>query len=138
MPETGACLRCQRVVTDEKLAFERAIRDRPELRQFDKETLMREYYLKGGGEAAPGIGPFTSMVADFAVSTFMNLVKGYRQLSEEFSADNVWIDFVHLSFYSIENPSNAECFCCGKSGLLNASENGYRLGMASLGKLPAK
>lgn len=135
-PEEGACLRCQRVVTDEKLAYERAVRARPDLKNMDKETLMREYYLKGGGEAAPGVGPFTSMVADFAVSTFMNLVKGYRQLSEEFSADNVWIDFVHLSFSSIENIRNPDCFCCGRSGLLNASENGYRLGMASLGKVP--
>jgi proteasome lid subunit RPN8/RPN11 len=135
-PESGACLRCQRVVTEEKLAFERAMRARPELKKIDKETLLREYYLKGGGEAAPGVGPFTSMVADFAVSTFMNLVKGYRRLSEEFSADNVWIDFVHLNFSSIKNIRRPDCFCCGKSGLLNASENGYRLGIASLGKLP--
>lgn len=136
-PEAGACLRCQRVVTDEKLAYERAVRARPDLKKMDKETLMREYYLKGGGEAAPGVGPFTSVVADFAVSTFMNLVKGYRQLSEEFMADNVWIDFVHLNFSSIENIRNPDCFCCGQAGLLNASENGYRLSMASLGKLPA-
>jgi hypothetical protein len=135
-PEAGACLRCQRVVTEDKLAYERAVRIRPDLKKLDKETLLREYYLKGGGEAAPGIGPFTSMVADFAVSTLMNLVRDYRKLSGDFSSDNVWIDFVHLNFYSIDNPSKPECFCCGKPGLINASERGYRLGMASLGKLP--
>lgn len=134
-PEVGACLRCQRVVTDDKLAYERAIRDRPDLKKLDKETLMKEYYLKGGGESAPGVGPFTSMVADFAVSTLMNLVRSYRKLSSDFVADNVWIDFVHLSFSSIDNPRKQECFCCGESGLLNAPEKGYRLGMASLGKL---
>lgn len=135
-PETGACLRCQRVVTDDKLAYERAVRVRPDLMKLDKETLMREYYLKGGGEAAPGVGPFTSMVADFAVSTLMNLIRGYRKLSGDFVADNVWIDFVHLSFSSIDHPSQPGCFCCGESGLLNVSERGYRLGMAALGKLP--
>lgn len=135
-PEAGACLRCQRVVTEEKLAYERAVRARPDLKKLDKETLMREYYLKGGGEAAPGVGPFTSMVADFAVSTLMNLIRGYRNLASDFVADNVWIDFIHLSFYSIDNPSNPECFCCGESGLLNAPENGYRLGMPALGKIP--
>jgi molybdopterin/thiamine biosynthesis adenylyltransferase len=137
MPESGPCLRCQRVVTNEKLSYEREVRARPELKRLDKETIMREYYLKGGGEAAPGVGPFTSMVADFAVASFMNLIKEYRQLSEEFLPDNVWIDFVHLNFRSIEFQRNSECFCCGKAGLLNASENGYRLGTVSLGKLPA-
>ncbi len=135
IPDSGACLRCQRVVTEDKLAFERAVRARPDLLRLDKETLMREYYLKGGGEAAPGVGPFTSMVADFAVSTLMNLIRGYRKLATDFMADNVWIDFVHLSFYSIDNPSQPDCFCCGESGLLNAPENGYRLGMPALGKI---
>lgn len=133
-PEHGACLRCQRVVTEEKLKYERAVRVRPDLKKLDRETLMREYYLKGGGEAAPGVGPFTSMVADFAISTVMNLIRGYRKLSSDFVADNVWIDFVHLNFYSIDNPPQPACFCCGESGLRNVSERGYRLGMASLGK----
>jgi hypothetical protein len=135
LPEAGACLRCQHVVTVHKLEYERAVRVRPELKRLDHETLFREYYLIGGGEAAPGVGPFTSMVADFAIATFMNLIRGYRQLSDDFLADNFWIDFIHLSFYSNSRPADPGCFCCGEQGLLNASEGVYRLGMPSLGKL---
>jgi len=80
LPESGACLRCQRVVTDEKLKYEQAIKDNPGLAKLDPETLKRDYYLIGGGEQAPGVGPFTSATADIAVATFMNLVKPYRDL----------------------------------------------------------
>jgi len=31
LPEAGACLRCQKVVTDEGLKYEQAIKDNPEL-----------------------------------------------------------------------------------------------------------
>lgn len=134
LPEEGACLRCQGVVTDAKLAYERAVRERPELKDVDPETLRREYYLVGGQESAPGVGPFTSAVADLGVASFMNLLRPYRQLPTDFRQDNLWVDFVHLSFYSNLPAQDPTCFCCGSPGLLNASERGYRLGMPSLGK----
>jgi len=134
LPEDGACLRCQGVVTDAKLAYERAVRARPELKDLDPETLQREYYLVGGQESAPGVGPFTSAVADLAVASFMNLLRHYRRLPTDFRQDNLWVDFVHLNFYSNLPAQDPSCFCCGSPGLLNASEGGYRLGMPSLGK----
>lgn len=137
LPEVGACLRCQRVVTDAKLAYERALKERPELANVDPETLRREFYLTGGGESAPGVGPFTSAVADFALASFMNLLRPFRRLSTEFRQDNVWVDFVHLNIYSNLPTDDSACFCCGASGLLNASERGYRLGLPSLGRIPA-
>lgn len=136
LPEDGACLRCQGVVTEPKLAYERAVRDRPELKELDPETLRREYYLTGGQESAPGVGPFTSAVADVAVASFMNLLRRYRRLPTDLRQDNLWIDFVHLNFYSNLPKQDPACFCCGQSGLLNASEGAYRLGMPSLGKIP--
>ncbi len=136
LPEYGACLRCQGVVTEQKLAYERAVRERPELKELDPEKLRREYYLTGGQESAPGVGPFTSAVADIAVASFMNLLRRYRRLPTDLRQDNLWIDFVHLNFYSNLPKRNPSCFCCGQPGLLNASEGGYRLGMPSLGKIP--
>ena len=87
LPESGACLRCQRVVTDEKLRYEQAIKDNPELAKLDSDTLKREYYLVGGGEQAPGVGPFTSATADNVVATLMNLIRPYRSISEELRQD---------------------------------------------------
>lgn len=135
LPEAGACLRCQGVVTEAKLKYERALRERPELADLDPETLRREYYLTGGQESAPGIGPFTSTTADMALASFMNLVRPYRDTPSDLRQDNFWIDFVHLNIYSNLPKIDPDCFCCGGPGLRNASEGRYRLGLPSLGKL---
>lgn len=137
LPEAGACLRCQGVVSDAKLAYERAIKANPELKKFDPETLRREYYLTGGGESAPGVGPFTSMTADFSLATFMDLIRGYRRLASDHRRDNIWIDFVCLDIRSNMPKNTGSCFCCGAKGLLNVRERGYRLDMPRLGKIPA-
>lgn len=133
MPEHGACLRCQGVVTEAKLAYERALRERPELAALDPETLRREYYLSGGQESAPGIGPFTGTVADLGVATLMDLIRPYRRLPTDLRQDNVWIDFVHMGIYSNMPTADPDCFCCGRAGLLNRPEGAYRLGMPVLG-----
>ena len=135
LPESGKCLRCQRIVTDEKLKYEEAIRARPELAKLDAETLRTEYYLVGGGEQAPGVGPFTSATADFAVAAFMNLIRPFRKIDPDLRQDNIWCDFVHMCIHSNLPTENPECFCCGTGGLKLASENGYRLGMPSLGRV---
>lgn len=134
LPETGACLRCQGVVSETKLAYERALRERPELKELDPETLRREYYLTGGNESAPGIGAFTSSVADLAQASFMDLIRPFRRLSSDFRSDNTWYDFIHLNLYSNMPTIDPSCFCCGNNGLLCQTERGYRLGMPSLGR----
>lgn len=136
LPEAGSCLRCQGVVTENKLAYERALKDRPELAELDPETLRREYYLTGGNESAPGVGAFTNSVADLAMATFMDLIRPYRRLPTDFRADNLWYDFVHLTLYSNMPAIDPDCFCCGANGLLCAPERGYRLGMPALGRTP--
>ncbi len=135
LPEHGACLRCQRVVTENKLKYERALQDNPELCKLDPETLRSEYYLIGGGESAPGVGPFTSATADSAVAALMDLIRPYRKMATDLRQDNIWHDFVHMTIHSNQPHNNDECFCCGSNGLLLATENGYRLGMPSLGKI---
>ncbi|PBB80026.1 thiamine biosynthesis protein ThiF [Mesorhizobium sp. WSM3879] len=135
LPESGGCLRCQSVVTEEKLSYESALKARPNLVEVDPETLREEYYLVGGGERAPGVGPFTSATADMAVATLFDLVRPYRRLPSDIRRDNIWYDFVHMVIYSNMPKDNTDCFCCGPNGLLLESENGYRLRMPALGKL---
>ena len=135
LPEFGACLRCQRVVTEQKLIYEQAIKDNPELAKLDPIILKRDYYLIGGGEQAPGVGPFTSATADNAIATFMNLLRPYRDLSVELRQDNIWIDFIHMNIYSNEPVDDQECIYCRKQLLTVKSEGKYRLGIPRLGKI---
>lgn len=135
LPESGSCLRCQRVVTDQKLKYEQAIKDDPSLAKLDPVTLERDYYLIGGGEQAPGVGPFTSATADNAVATFMNLVKPYRVLPPDLQQDNIWIDFVNLSIHSNGTVDNPECIYCRTHALLLKNEGRYRLEMPRLGEI---
>lgn len=135
LPESGSCLRCQRVVTDMKLKYEQAIEERPELASLEAEMLEREYYLVGGGEQAPGVGPFTSATADAAVATLMDLIKPFRSLSSDLHRDNVWHDFVHETVYSNEPLDDAECIYCRQHSLLLKNEGRHRLEMPALGTL---
>lgn len=135
LPEAGACLRCQRVVTDEKLAYEDAVKKRPELAKLDPITLKRDYYLVGGGEQAPGVGPFTSATADNAVATFMDLIRPYRQLSADLRPDNIWVDFVHMVIHSNLPVDNPDCIYCRSHTLLLRPEGKYRLEIPSLGEI---
>jgi molybdopterin-synthase adenylyltransferase len=133
LPEYGSCLRCQRVITEEMLKYERAIKERPELLALDPATLEREFYLRGGRENSPGIGPFTSATADNAVATLMNLVKKFRDLPDDIRQDNVWIDFRHLNIHSNLPLDNPDCIHCGKRTLLAKRERKYRLETPGLG-----
>lgn len=135
LPEQGACLRCQRVVTDMKLKYEKAIKERPDLELLDAETLEREYYLVGGGEQAPGVGPFTSATADAAVATLMDLIKPFHSLPSDLRRDNIWQDFVHLTIYSNEPLDDEACIYCRQHKVLLKSEGKYRLEMPVLGAL---
>lgn len=135
LPEAGACLRCQRVVTNDRLSYEQAIKENPELVKVDPITLKQEYYLEGGGEQAPGVGPFTSATADNVVATFMDLIRPYRKISEELRQDNIWTDFIHMSIHSNEPENNLDCFCCRTRSILLKNEGKFRLGMPALGEI---
>lgn len=134
LPEFGACLRCQRVVTDQKIAYEDALRREPILAELEAEILERDYYLRGGREQAPGVGPFTSSTADHAVATLMNLIRSYRKIPRDLRQDNIWIDFVHMSIHSNDPLDDPDCIYCQKHLLLLKQENQYRLEMPILGK----
>lgn len=131
----SACLRCQRVVTDEKLKYEEAVRLKPELKKLDRETLRKEFYIVGGGEEAPGVGPFTSATADLGVATLMDLVRPYRELDTDLRRDNIWYDFVHLRIHSNEPAISPNCFCCGSGGIQAGALETDRLGLPMLGRL---
>ncbi|MGY3388320.1 molybdopterin/thiamine biosynthesis adenylyltransferase [Bradyrhizobium sp. USDA 3311] len=135
LPESGSCLRCQRVVTEMKLKYEQAINERPELAALDAETLEREYYLVGGGEQAPGVGPFTSATADSAVATLMDLVKPFRKLPSDLRRDNIWHDFIHEAVHSNEPVDDPDCIYCRQHAILLRDEGRYRLEMPALGAL---
>lgn len=135
-PETGACLRCQGVVTDNKLRYELAVKQNPELKKLDAETLLREHYLIGGGEVAPGVGPFTSATADLAVASLFDLIHPFRQLGGDFRPDNIWQDYVHMSYHSNEPPNySADCFCCGTRAILIKRERAVLLDRPALGTI---
>jgi len=137
LPEAGACLRCQRVVSDRKLEFEQAVKERPDLAKLDPATLERDYYLIGGGEQAPGVGPFTSATADNVVATLMNLIRPFRSISGDLRQDNLWIDFVHMTIHSNTPVDNPECIYCRTGLLLLQEEFKYRLEMPVLGEINA-
>jgi len=135
LPEYGACLRCQRVITEDLMKFEQAVKERPALANLDPVTLEREYYLRGGGERSPGIGPFTSAAADNAVATLMNLIKRFRDLPTDLRQDNIWIDFRHLNIHSNEPLNDPECIHCRTNFLLLKREKKYRLDTPQLGEI---
>lgn len=134
LPEHGSCLYCQRVINQNKIDFEIAVKENPSLRELPKEQLEKDYYLRGGGVQAPGVGPFTSMTADFGLATLMNLIKEYRKISEDMRSDNTWIDYINLQIYSNEPEDNPDCPFCRMGSLTLLDEKGYRLGMPKLGK----
>ncbi|RXK58579.1 ThiF family adenylyltransferase [Lacibacter luteus] len=135
LPEDGACLRCQRVVTDEMIKFEEETSKRPELLELDAETLEREYYLRGGGVQAPGVGPFTSASADNMLATFMNLIKPFRKLPDDLLQDNIWIDFIHMNIHSNAPEDNVDCPFCKSKILLFKDEKKYRLDTPAYGEI---
>ncbi|MDF2449514.1 MAG: thiamine biosynthesis protein ThiF [Bacteroidota bacterium] len=133
-PESGACLRCQRVITEEMLRYEQAIKANPQLAELDSETLEKEFYIRGGGVRSPGVGPFTSSTADLGIATLMNLIRPYRDVPTDLREDNIWIDFIHLALYSNLPFEDSECIHCGNRYLLLKPEKKYRLDTPTLGE----
>ena len=132
LPEHGECLFCQEVITERGIAREAALRADPDL----TEDELREKYLSGGAERSPGVGPFTSATADFAVATFFDLLRPYRRYPPELRRDLLVLDFVKLEFSSRDFRRDAACEYCGKRSFLLSSSK-YRLGRPALGSSDA-
>jgi hypothetical protein len=109
LPEFGKCLFCQEVITAKWIAFQIALRANPEL----TEEEAKDRYLENGGETSPGVGPFTSAVSDFGVSTLFDLIRPYRRLNSTLRRDQFLIDFVTMEIRSVEQADDADCVYCG-------------------------
>ncbi len=129
LPESGECLFCQGILKDVWIRHQYAVRQDPNL----TEANARERYLDHGGEQAPGVGPFTSAVADYGVATLFDLVKPFRKFPPEIRPDFFKIDFVRMELRSSQERNNVECMYCRQRSYLLKSEE-YRLNRPALGK----
>lgn len=129
LPESGQCLRCQRVVRDEAVRHQEALRENPELSDEEAE----ERYLSGGQEESPGVGPFTSQAASMAVATIYDLIRPYRNPTPGVRRDYFTIDFISLRIASSEEADNATCEYCGLREV-SKKRSAYRLGRPYLGR----
>lgn len=133
LPEFGECLFCQGVITEQWIQHQYALRDNPNLTAQE----AAERYLQGGGEQAPGVGPFTSAVADFGVATLFDLLKRFRSFPPELRRDAFRLDFVRMEFRSVQEKNDLECPYCRKREFLLPRE-AYRLNRPALGRAHAQ
>jgi molybdopterin-synthase adenylyltransferase len=129
LPESGECLFCQGVIKDVWIRHQYAVRQDPAL----TEQTARERYLEHSGEQAPGVGPFTSAVADYGVATLFDLVHPFRKFRPEIRPDFFTIDFVRMELRSSEERNDPDCIYCQQRLYLLKSET-YRLNRPALGK----
>jgi len=129
LPESGECLFCQGVIKDVWIRHQYALRQNPNLAAEE----ARERYLVGGGEQAPGVGPFTSAIADYGVATLFDLVKPFRKLPGELRNDFFTVDFVKMEFQSRAERNDTACVYCQQKAYLVVQEK-YRLNRPILGK----
>jgi ribosomal protein S27AE len=129
LPEAGECLFCQGVLTEQRIRREYALREKPTMDAAE----ARERYLEGGMEHAPGVGPFTSAVADFGVATLYDLVAPFRKFPGEVRWDAFLIDFVKMSLESRVARNDDDCPYCGTHQFLAMREE-RRLNRPSLGR----
>jgi len=129
MPETGQCLFCQGVIRDIWIQAQLARRENPDITNEE----LKVKYLEDGGEEAPGVGPFTSATADFALATLFDLIKPFRRFPPELRKDMFQVDFVKMELTSHQTKINSECPYCEQHNFLLMKEK-YRLQRPSLGK----
>jgi len=129
LPEWGECLFCQGVITMEWIQHQYALRENPDLTEAEE----KERYLQGGGEEAPGVGPFTGAVADYGVATLFDLLRPFRCFPPELRRDSFTIDFVQMSLRSRERKNDGSCPFCGSRDYLVRNER-CRLDRPILGK----
>lgn len=129
LPEFGQCLCCQGVIREPWIRHQEALRNNPDL----TEEEARERYLEGGGEEAPGVGPFTSAVADYGVATLFDLLRGFRKWPPTLRKDIFYLDFVLMELRSPEALQSSDCSYCGVRHYLLQPER-YRLDRPALGQ----
>lgn len=129
LPEAGECLFCQGVVSQRWIAHQYALRENPNL----TEAEARERYLDGGGEVAPGVGPFTSATADYGVATLFDLIRPFRRFPGNLRRDLFNVDFVSMDLHSPQPIHDMECPYCGTRDYVVMRED-YRLNRPSLGE----
>lgn len=130
LPEFGECLFCQGVIDEKWIRHEYAIRENPAL----TPGQAAERYLQGGGEHAPGVGPFTSTAADFGVATLFDLLKRFRKFPPELRRDAFRFDFVRMEFRSIQEKNDANCPYCRQKAFLLGKQS-HRLNRPALGRV---
>jgi molybdopterin/thiamine biosynthesis adenylyltransferase len=128
LPEAGECLFCQGVLTEQWIRRDFALRENPKM----DEVQARERYLEGGAEQAPGVGPFTSAIADFGVATLYDLVAPFRKFPGELRWDAFSIDFVQMALQSSRQREDSDCPYCGSRQFLLMREK-QRLNRPILG-----
>jgi molybdopterin/thiamine biosynthesis adenylyltransferase len=115
LPESGQCLFCQRVINDTWIQAQLARRENPDI----TATELEERYLEEGGTDAPGVGPFTSASADFALATLFDLIKPFRRFAPEVRRDMFFVDFVKMEIHSHETEGDPTCpYCQAREYLL--------------------
>lgn len=129
LPEDGECLFCQGVINAVAIQHEYALREKPDISSDE----ARERYLVGGGEQAPGVGPFTSGIADYGVATLFDLVSPFRKFPGELRWDAFFVDFVRMHLRSSQETNNVDCPYCRTREFLLLKEE-YRLNRPLLGK----
>jgi molybdopterin-synthase adenylyltransferase len=129
LPESGQCLFCQDVLRNVWIQTQLARRVNPDIT--DEE--LKERYLEDGGTGAPGVGPFTSASADFAIATLFDLIKPFRRFPPELRRDMFLIDFVTMQLRSYQTEEKHDCPYCVKRDFLLMKEK-YRLNQPFLGK----
>lgn len=129
LPESGECLFCQDIIKDVWIRHQYALRQNPDLAAEE----ARERYLVGGGEQAPGVGPFTSAIADYGVATLFDLIKPFRKFPGELRNDYFTVDFVKMEFQSRSEKNDTTCAYCKQKTYLVTQEK-YRLNRPMLGK----
>lgn len=129
MPESGQCLFCQDVIRDIWIRTQLARRENPDI----TEEELKEKYLEDGETDAPGVGPFTSASADFAVATLFDLIKSYRRFPPELRKDLFIVDFVKMEISSRQTDGKCDCQYCREKLFLLLKEI-HRLNRPFLGK----
>ena len=128
LPEAGECLFCQGVLTEQWIRRNYALRENPKM----DEAQARERYLEGGAEQAPGVGPFTSAIADFGVATLYDLIAPFRKFPGELRWDAFSLDFVQMALQSTQERNDSSCPYCGNLQFLVMKEK-QRLNRPILG-----
>lgn len=129
LPESGECLFCQGVISQEWIQHQYALRENPLM----SEGEAKEKYLTGGGEEAPGVAPFTGAAADFAVANLFELLRSFRRLPGSLRYDAYSLDFVNMELRSTAALMDSSCPYCGSRSFLNIRET-TRLNRPILGK----